>query len=77
MELNKNYSINIIGQLKTGSFVIIPKLNEIKSEQYLNYREHLLNFILSHEVAEWFEELDYPQVEIGKVSCSFLNLFNI
>lgn len=69
MEFNENYDVNIISRVKAGSFIIVPKFNQVKTKQYLNYRKELLTFKECSEMNEWFEILDDPLIEIGTVSC--------
>lgn len=66
MEFKKNYCINLICKIKDhGSFVAVEKFNSNSSQHFQNYYKNLLSF---NSCGEWFQNLDYPQIEIGNVS---------
>lgn len=67
MELHKNYCINLISTTKTGygSFVAVENFNSNASQHFQNYYKSLMSY---NSCGEWFQNLDYPQIEIGNVS---------
>uniref|UniRef100_A0A2S2PGL7 Uncharacterized protein n=1 Tax=Schizaphis graminum TaxID=13262 RepID=A0A2S2PGL7_SCHGA len=66
MELNTMYDINIVGQIDEdrGLFVVVERFTSGSTEYFQNYYKQLLGF---KNCSEWFEKIDYPIIETGKV----------
>lgn len=67
MELNRTYEVNIVCQTASDccSFIVVEQFNHNSSQYFQNYYKKLLLF---NQCSEWFLKLDYPFIEIGKVS---------
>lgn len=67
MELNTTYNVNIISQIdkERGLFVAVERFNSGSTRYFQNYYKQLLLF---NDCTEWFQQLDYPIIESGKVS---------
>lgn len=67
MEMNTAYNVNIISQVdkECGLFVAVERFNSGSSGYFQNYYKQLICF---NDCTEWFQKLDYPIIEFGKVS---------
>lgn len=65
--MNKTYNVNIISQIdkERGLFVAVEQFNSGSTRYFQHYYKHLLLF---NDCSEWFQQLDYPIIEFGKVS---------